>query len=236
MDLSGPKKHKSYNNGPCAQRDRIHSENHISYWIFAVSNRKIQVKSPNSFWIFQAQLLQRESPTKLSRTVGRSENMEGQLIPLRFLKEKVSSKILVIGWWRLPCCRALLENTSDPEVGQIFKIQTGKPDIFPPGCRTFNTFKIEKKSKFYFHFFFIFFCYLYGLGNFDAKFMSRDLILWELVVKMIHQICTCPANLSVRSCLVKKLSRALPPCISSSDGPVRGKLSSMSKGETDKVF
>ena len=49
MDLSDPKKHKSYNNGPCAQRDRIHSENHISYWIFAVSNRKIQVKSPNSF-------------------------------------------------------------------------------------------------------------------------------------------------------------------------------------------
>ena len=50
MDLSGPKKHKSYNNGPEALRDRIHPENHISYWIFAVSNRKIQVKSPNGFF------------------------------------------------------------------------------------------------------------------------------------------------------------------------------------------
>ena len=44
MDLSGPKKHKSYNNGPEALRDRIHPENLISYWIFAVSNKKIQVK------------------------------------------------------------------------------------------------------------------------------------------------------------------------------------------------
>ena len=88
----------------------------------------------------------------------------------------------------------------------------------------------------FFHFFFIFFCYLYGLGNFDAKFVSRDLILWELVGKMIHQICTCPANLSVRSCPVKKLSRALPPCISSSDGPVRRKLFSMRRVAPDKVF
>ena len=50
MDLSGPKKHKSYNNGPCAQRDRIRPENNISYWIFAASNRKIQVKSPNGIF------------------------------------------------------------------------------------------------------------------------------------------------------------------------------------------
>ena len=38
--------------------------------------------------------------------------------------------------------RALPDIMSGPEVRQIFEIRTvRKPDVFPPGRRTFNTFK-----------------------------------------------------------------------------------------------
>ena len=44
--------------------------------------------------------------------------------------------------------RALPDITSSPEVRQIFKIQTvRKPDVFLPGRRTLNTFKIRKKKS-----------------------------------------------------------------------------------------
>ena len=52
-----------------------------------------------------------------------------------------------------PPTRALPDITSGPEVRQIFKIRTvGKPDVFLPRRRTFDTIKsrrkkLEKKKK-----------------------------------------------------------------------------------------
>ena len=72
-----------------------------------------------------------------------------------------------------PSPRALPDITSGPEVWQIFKIRTvQKPDIFLPGHRTINTCK--DRNKFIFQY--IFFS-LFGLRNFDTKFVSRDLII-----------------------------------------------------------
>ena len=62
--------------------------------------------------------------------------------------------------------RALPDITSGTEVRQIFKIRTvQKPDVFLPGCRTFNTFKNGKRYFFQD----IFFCLF--IWSFD-----RDLI------------------------------------------------------------
>ena len=71
-----------------------------------------------------------------------------------------------------------------PEVQQIFKLRiVQKQDNFLPGRQTFNTFKNRKKNpKFLFstissRFLYV---YLFGLGTFDTKFVSRDHILGEL--------------------------------------------------------
>ena len=76
--------------------------------------------------------------------------------------------------------RALPEIPSGPEVQQNFKIRTiHKPNVFLPGCRTFNTFENRKKNPR--NFFRIFLVYLFGLGTFYTVFVFRDLILWELI-------------------------------------------------------
>ena len=108
------------------------------------------------------------------------------------------------------CSRALPDITSGPEVRQIFKIRTVQTqDVFLPGRQTFFSIFFSK----------IFFSvYLFGLGTFDTKFVSRVPILWELITctlvgKMFKNISpdsvqsgrTCPANLGVRPCPVRKL-------------------------------
>ena len=76
-----------------------------------------------------------------------------------------------------PRGRALSDITSGPEARQIFKIRTvRKPDVFLPRCRTSKNRKKKSKKKSHF-----FYYYLFGLRTFDIKFVSRDLILWELI-------------------------------------------------------
>ena len=54
-----------------------------------------------------------------------------------------------------------------------------KLGVILSGCQTFNTFE----NRFFFYIFLsrFFFVYSSGLGTFDTKFVSRDLILWELI-------------------------------------------------------
>ena len=74
----------------------------------------------------------------------------------------------------LLCGRALPDITSSPEVWQIFKVRiVPKPDIFPPNRWTLGSRKKKIKKKVLQ----IFFC----LFAFDPKFVSRDLVLWELI-------------------------------------------------------
>ena len=98
----------------------------------------------------------------------------------------------------------------------------------PEPIGTKKKFK-NSKSKIFRDFFFfqnffsiffqdIFLFYLFGLGTFDTKFVSKVPILWELITctlvgKMFKNISpdtvrsgmTCPANLGVRSCPIRKL-------------------------------
>ena len=86
--------------------------------------------------------------------------------------------------------------TSGPEVRQIVKIRTaGKPDIFLPGRRTFENRKRIKFQIFFFKIFFKNFFYDYLFGKM-FKNISPD---------SVRSGRTCPANLVVRSCPVKKL-------------------------------
>ena len=96
--------------------------------------------------------------------------------------------------------RALPDITLALEVRKFFKIRTvWKPDVFPPGHRTFNTVKKRRKMKFFFsffHFFSIFFCLFGYLVCKMFKNISLDLV---------QSGRTCSTNLGVRSCLVRKL-------------------------------
>ena len=79
--------------------------------------------------------------------------------------------------------------------------------------------KTEKKSKKSKNKFKIFFVYLFGLGTFDTKFVSRNWELWELITCTWRVKClkiyisldsvqsgrTCQANLGVWFCSVRKL-------------------------------
>ena len=84
------------------------------------------------------------------------------------------------------------------EVRQIFKIRTvRKPDVFLPGRRTFNTFENRKKKspKFFFQKrkkFKIFFCLFSNTSQFrtfDNKFVSMELIIWELITRTCSVKC-----------------------------------------------
>ena len=122
---------------------------------------------------------------------------------------------------------------SGPEVRQIFKVRTHqKPDVLLPGRRTFITWKnggkkskkIKKKkknSKKIFKIFFkifCFFCLFNWSGNFRHQIFvqvpylmkSNNLLLVGETFKNISPDSvrsgrTCPANLGVRSCPVRKL-------------------------------
>ena len=115
--------------------------------------------------------------------------------------------------------RALLDITSG-KVRQTFKIWTvRKPDIFLNGRWTFNTFKNRKKIQKIQKQIQDFFVYLFGLGTFDTKFVSRNWELWELITCTWRVKClkiyisldsvqsgrTCQANLGVWFCSVRKL-------------------------------
>ena len=80
--------------------------------------------------------------------------------------------------------RALLDIKTVPEVRQFFKSGLSGNRAFSfPDARLLTLLKIEKKSYFFFKFFFsiFFFVYLFDIETFDTKFVSRDLILWELI-------------------------------------------------------
>ena len=107
----------------------------------------------------------------------------------------------------IPITRAQPDIPSGPEVRQIFKCpDSGLPVFLLPGLRTLRNRKKSKKkfqkknfqkkfSKFFFKFFFhnFFFVYLYGKMS---KNISPD---------SVRSGRTCPANLGVRTCPVRKL-------------------------------
>ena len=110
---------------------------------------------------------------------------------------------------------------SGPEVRQIFKIRTvQKPFIFLPGRQTFNSLKIEikiKKKYDFLCFFPDFFLFIWS-KNFWHQICVQGPYLVRiykpyLLSKMFNNISldsvrsgrTCPANLGVRSCPVRKL-------------------------------
>ena len=104
-----------------------------------------------------------------------------------------------------PYDRALPDISSGWEVGQIFNIQTVlKPDVFLP---RYQTFKNRKKSNVFFNFQYFFhlffqnfqFLFVYLFGRM-FKYISPD---------SVRSGRTCPANLGVWSCPVRKLSPVL---------------------------
>ena len=120
-----------------------------------------------------------------------------------------------------PYDRALLGISSGPEVRQIFNIQTVlKPDFFLPGRQTFNRrIMVEKEHKKFqkfqkknFKFFFKIFFFIYFWHQIQWPYLMR-IDNPYLVGKMFKNISpdsvrsgrTCPVNLGVPSCPVRKL-------------------------------
>ena len=108
--------------------------------------------------------------------------------------------------------RALSDITSVPEVRRIFKTRTVlKPDVFLPERRTFSTAK--NRTKFEICKFFSSIPEYILIQNFQ-----HQICVQEPYLKRINKSClvcispdlvqysmTCPANLGVWSCLVRKL-------------------------------
>ena len=118
-----------------------------------------------------------------------------------------------------PHSRAQPDITSGPEVRQIVKIRTvRKPDIFLPGRRTFENRKKIKKIKLQFFFFKFFFQIFFK--NFFYEYLYGKMFK-NISPDSVRSVRTCPANLGVQSCPVKKL---ICPVRSSPTPPGRDRI------------